>query len=410
MTEKTGLIKGYNLDMEFMNYNCIVVFDKEKEKILFCKREKDPYKGLYNFIGGKLEPNESSDGAAYRELSEETGIGRNNIQLFRLMDITYYQQKIVLEIFAGVLHEDVELIEEVNPLEWISIYEDFADPKRYAGDKNIAHIVETALKYDFCKKENVVKQLKREALCIGIDGCRGGWIAAVIDQGELRIEKYVNIQELISKYPLFDDMLIDMVIGLPSDQEQYERRPDCTARRLIVPRTSTIFAVPSRQAVYEDTEERQIDANKMALGKGLAKQTMAIIPKMRELDGFLAENKNYKNVIRESHPEVCFARLNGTVVMTKKSEMEGLMERVHILSGYLPGLSVELIISRAKELCCNADDIVDAVCLAVTANLSIQGRSEVIPGNVMMDDHGLRMQMVIPEMRDISEENRWNAK
>ena len=62
--------------MELKHCNCIVVFDKAKEKILFCKREKNPYKGLYNFVGGKLEQNESSESAAYRELFEETGIRR----------------------------------------------------------------------------------------------------------------------------------------------------------------------------------------------------------------------------------------------------------------------------------------------------------------------------------------------
>ena len=382
--------------MELKYCNCIVVFDKEKERILFCKRKNNPYSGLYNFIGGKLEINESSESAAYRELFEETGIGRKDIQLSRLMDITYYQQKIVLEIYVGMLHKDVELIEEVNPLEWISIHEDFADSGRYAGDKNIAHIVEMALMYDMDKSKGATKNLKKEALCIGVDGCKGGWVAAVIEQRELRIEKYGNINELIAQYPKFDNMLIDMVIGLPADPKQYDNRPDSTARRLIAPRTSTIFAVPSRQAVYEETEEAQIKSNRSALGKGLAKQTMAIIPKMRELDVFFSENGKYKNVIKESHPEVCFARLNGAVVMTKKSEMHGLTERVQILLQFFSNLSVDSISVRAKELHCNRDDIVDAVCLAVTANLDLQGDSEVIPKDVMVDNHGLKMQMVIP--------------
>lgn len=138
--------------MKFKQCNCIVVFNKTKEKLLFCKREKEPYKGLYNFVGGKLEPDEASEAAAYRELYEETGICRNDISLFRLMDITYYQQKFILEIYVGILHRDVELLEEVNPLEWISISENFADSQKYAGDKNIAHIVEAALKYDMLEK------------------------------------------------------------------------------------------------------------------------------------------------------------------------------------------------------------------------------------------------------------------
>ena len=69
--------------MNFKHSNCIVVFNKSRESVLFCKRRKDPFKGLYNFVGGKLESGEDSEAAAYRELQEETGIGRNDIKIGR---------------------------------------------------------------------------------------------------------------------------------------------------------------------------------------------------------------------------------------------------------------------------------------------------------------------------------------
>lgn len=131
----------------FKHYNCIVVFNKNRDRILFCKRMKPPYEGLYNFVGGKVEPGENSIHAAYRELYEETGISRNQITLFPLMDITYYQRKFVLELYVGQLQDEVELIEEKNPLIWMPLTEDFADPGKYAGDQNIAHIVTIALQY-----------------------------------------------------------------------------------------------------------------------------------------------------------------------------------------------------------------------------------------------------------------------
>ena len=134
--------------MEFKHNNCIVVFDKTKEKLLFCKRAKEPYQGLLNFVGGKLEPGESSEHAAYRELFEETGIAESDIELHRLMNLTYYQYRLILEIYVGVLKHNEQLIEEVNALEWIGIRDDFTDSSRYAGDKNIAHIVEMAKMFD----------------------------------------------------------------------------------------------------------------------------------------------------------------------------------------------------------------------------------------------------------------------
>ena len=118
--------------------------------------------------------------------------------------------------------------------------------------------------------------------------------------------------------------------------------------------------------------------------------------KMRELDIFLNANSQYKNVIKESHPEVCFARLNATVVMSKKVNFDGMNERVHILKRYIPDLEIDYILTKARELKCKADDIVDAICLAVTANLNCQGKGDSIPAEPMCDENGLMMRMVIP--------------
>ena len=127
--------------------NCNVIFNPQKDKVLFCKRMKEPYKGLYNFVGGKVEPGEVPLAAAYRELQEETGIRKGDITLYRLMDFTYYALNIVLEIYVGQLQKDMPLVEETNPLEWLPLTEDFANPDRFAGDQNIAHIINMAQKF-----------------------------------------------------------------------------------------------------------------------------------------------------------------------------------------------------------------------------------------------------------------------
>ena len=125
--------------------NCIVVFNKDKDKVLFCKRKKEPFKDRLNFVGGKVEPGETSEDAAYRELQEETGITRRQIRLFRLMDLTYYYQDFILEIYVGRLNEDVVLKEETNPLLWLPLDEDYTDRERFAGEQNIAHIINIAM-------------------------------------------------------------------------------------------------------------------------------------------------------------------------------------------------------------------------------------------------------------------------
>ncbi len=375
--------------------NCVVVFNRRKDKILFCKRAKEPYKGLYNFVGGKAEPNEEPFCAAYRELQEETGIGRDQICLFRLMDFTYYERDFVLEIYVGQLQEDMQLLEEINPLEWLPLSENFADADRFAGDGNIAHIVSMALQYPLEERTARRREGIGRGVCsAGIDGCRGGWVAAVICRGELSLYKLGSFCEAVEELS-FDTCLVDMVIGLQGNDRQL--RPDDTARRILRGRASTVFSAPCRRAVYGATREERLWANREVLQKGIARQTDAIIPKMREVDEFLQAHKQYKNRIQESHPEVCFARLKGEVLRSSKHDREGIRERAAVISDYLPEVTKDWVAERAVGMGCNEDDIVDAVCLAIAANMLAQGKTDTIPPEPMTDDTGLLMQMVIPK-------------
>lgn len=242
---------------------------------------------------------------------------------------------------------------------------------------------------------NVESILNGECRSIGIDGCKGGWIVADIKNASLEVHRFSSLEETVDKIP-FDKCLIDMVIGLQGDVRDV--RPESLARKELKGRASTIFPAPCRKAVYGDTKEQRIDINEKVLGKKFTSQTDAIIPKIREVDEFLQRNIKYKNVIEESHPEVCFARLNGEVLMSSKHTDEGIKERTAILGKYLDEVSLEKVIEISKQLKCNADDITDAVCLAIVANLKSLGKSETIPQNPMMDETGLFMQMVVPSI------------
>lgn len=128
-------------------YNCIMVYHQDGNKLLFCKRMKDPYKGLYNLVGGKIEKNEDGYQAAYRELKEETGIDQPNIQLNHMMDFTYYNQDCYVEVYAGQLSTETILREEAHPLVWLDLTENFFDDSRFAGEGNIGHMVEQVKLY-----------------------------------------------------------------------------------------------------------------------------------------------------------------------------------------------------------------------------------------------------------------------
>ena len=121
--------------------NLIVVFNKDLTKVLFCIRAKEPYKGLYNFVGGKVEGNEPNDEAAYRELFEETGISSNDIELDHFMDLNYFKYENNLQVYYGILKNGVTLVEEKNKLEWVTINEELLNNEKFAGNYNIPHII-----------------------------------------------------------------------------------------------------------------------------------------------------------------------------------------------------------------------------------------------------------------------------
>ena len=123
-------------------FNIILIYDCNCSKILMCQRSKEPYKGLYNLVGGKIECNEDGLAAAYREMFEETNISANNINLIHLMDFTYYCSDCYLEVYVGKIRKEVTVKGNENELFWIDAKSDFFDRAVFAGNGNIGHIIE----------------------------------------------------------------------------------------------------------------------------------------------------------------------------------------------------------------------------------------------------------------------------
>lgn len=125
-------------------YNVIMVYSADGERLLMCKRRKDPYKGLSNLVGGKIDAGEPGLVAAYRELREETGITREDIELRHMMDFTYYFHRCYVEVYVGRLKGEVKVVGEENDLYWSDLDRDFFDMTLFAGEGNIGHMIEQA--------------------------------------------------------------------------------------------------------------------------------------------------------------------------------------------------------------------------------------------------------------------------
>ena len=230
----------------------------------------------------------------------------------------------------------------------------------------------------------------------GVDGCRKGWFYfALVPGREPEWAVVEEIADLVAGANDSDRIFIDIPIGLPTGGEG--RLCDSEARRKLSPhRTSSVFPVPVRSALTAETYDEANKQNREASGKGLPKQTYAIMPKIKEVDSLLRGSARARRAVREVHPEICFWALAGGSPMRhgKKTgrgfrERLTLLERFHasavkwfdeIRTGY-----------RSRDLA--DDDILDAMALAITASAD-RGALRTLPELPVEDSCGLPMEMV----------------
>ncbi len=150
-----------------LRLNVIMLVDETGEKLLMCKRLRNPYQGLYNFVGGKVAEGEDSLHAAYRELREETGVTAADVCLHHLATFAYMSggaglPPYELQAYVGCLRHAVTVEGDENPLEWQSMEQNFFDINRFAGEGSVGHIVESVRRYR-------ANWLEAETMCLSID-------------------------------------------------------------------------------------------------------------------------------------------------------------------------------------------------------------------------------------------------
>ncbi len=234
---------------------------------------------------------------------------------------------------------------------------------------------------------------------VGVDGCRAGWLAITLEDDTWRAEVFATIDDLWEA--LYDSslILIDMPIGLPSENIPI-RECDYVARKLLSPfRHSSVFPPPTRAAIQAETYPQACAINQRLTGSRFTVQTWHIVPKIREIDSLLLDNVSARSRIRESHPEVAFWMLvGGRPMWYPKRQLVGRAERLACLrAGFPPADAIFEQVKRdfpSRDVA--PDDIVDALVLAVMA--SGEGPLVSVPVMPEFDDRGLPMEIVVRQM------------
>lgn len=241
----------------------------------------------------------------------------------------------------------------------------------------------------------------RTDIAIGVDGCSGGWIAAIWKPGESNLTMKVvrHLAQVIDAYPRVA-IGVDVPIGLSSREP---RACDVAARKLLSPkRTSSVFPAPCRGILRLDASHAVTTAkSKEQTGRGISLQTYHLMPKIVEVDDVMSPDLQQR--ILEVHPEVSFwALANEAPMAHPKKKLAGFKERRELLRGVFPHDAIPETPRVAKDLVSEArklgrgaaaDDVLDAIVAAWTALRCATGEAERIPVYRERDECELVMEI-----------------
>jgi predicted RNase H-like nuclease len=221
---------------------------------------------------------------------------------------------------------------------------------------------------------------------IGVDGCRGGWIAACgYDDGSTELQLFADIGELAGwREGAWDEppVAIDMPIGLPEDVEP--RSCDREARELLGRRWPCVF-----HGASSFDEARRLAAARG--GRAISRQSFGIMPRVRELDRFSIFDCACQDWLFEAHPEVSLAELAGTPLPEPKRRRRGREQRLGLLRAGFPDIWRRIGERRGGAA---ADDALDAYAALWTALRLARGDARALGGGER-DRAGLVMRIVV---------------
>lgn len=210
---------------------------------------------------------------------------------------------------------------------------------------------------------------------LGVDGARGGWVAALVDGDDITWLRLSDIAQALTHAVVA--IGVDMPIGLPAHGR---RECDLLAKRALGRAHPRVFLTPPR-AVLDATSYDDAGARHRAhtAGLGLSVQTWHLVGKIREVDRVADDPR-----LVEVHPELSFARLAGEV-LPSKHDAEGRRERIRTLQRRWPALGGVPA----------GTDGLDALAAAWSAQRWAQGEAETLPRDPVHDDLGRPMRIVV---------------
>ncbi len=215
---------------------------------------------------------------------------------------------------------------------------------------------------------------------IGLDGFRGGWVAAWIDDAGLHGFDYSPGLERLLALP-HQRAMIDIPIGL---KRSGLRVCDVRARQWL---GSSVF-LGARRDLWEFRS--QAEANRHywcheGPGTGVSCQLWNIRDKIKQVDDFITPER--QGAVTETHPELIFWILNGRTALHPKKCQAGRDQRIKLLfdKGFA---NLARWLGWRYGTGIGRDDLIDACACAIAAR-----DADAVLGDNETDERGLRMEI-----------------
>lgn len=210
-------------------------------------------------------------------------------------------------------------------------------------------------------------------LTVGIDACRTGWVAIVLQDGEVATAVIAKtLTAIVSDRPDAMAIGVDMPLGLV---DQGWRQADRLAAARLGASRSRLFLVPPRAAWACGSYQAALAVCRELTNPpaGFSRQAWALKAKLWEANALYALGDH---PVFEVHPEISFAELNGgTPVTASKKTWNGQMIRRALLAD--AGIRLPSDLANAGNAA--PDDILDAAAAAWTATRIASHQATSLP-------------------------------
>lgn len=194
---------------------------------------------------------------------------------------------------------------------------------------------------------------------VGADLCKGEWAAIRLRDGVFEAGAVLpNLAEVVSMFGNDASIIaVDIPLSYPPEGSK-GRACEQEGRSLLGSRRSSMFDTYPRSVLLAPTHEEANRKSQMTIGCGIPQQSFALGKAIREA-AILAEQDTR---IHETHPELVFANLAGS--LASKKSWSGFRQRLAALEH--AGIKLPIEFSEMDRAA--FDDVLDAAAAALAAD------------------------------------------